>query len=116
MSRIYFHVTPSVNRASIEEHGLDWMRMGITNGVAGGCRRPEVAGIFVCEEWDIDWFAEMAISAGHPSVDVWEVSLVEGGSLVEDESTGYSYVPQPIPRGDIRLARADWTPTSRFEE
>jgi hypothetical protein len=117
MPRTYFHVTPSVNRDSIEEHGLDWKLMGATNGVAGGRRKPEVAGIYLCDDkWDVDWFAEMAVSAGHPAVDVWEVSLDEETSLVEDESSGYLYLPQPIPRSEIRLIRADWTPESRFED
>jgi hypothetical protein len=26
--RVCWHVSPSVNRASIERHGLDWQRMG----------------------------------------------------------------------------------------
>ena len=29
---ICWHVSPSVNRESIERHGLDWRRMGATGG------------------------------------------------------------------------------------
>ena len=105
-----------MNRVSIETHGLDWRHMGVTNGVAGGWRQPEVDGIYLChEEWDTQYFAEMAISAGHDKVDVWEVSLPSGSALVEGDG-GYEYFPQPISRDAIRLMRQDWTPTSRFAD
>jgi hypothetical protein len=116
MAQTYFHVSPSLNRDSIEKHGLDWRHMGATNGVAGGWQKPEVAGIYLChDEWEVEWFAEMAISAGHPKVDVWEVSLSEGSVLVEGDG-GYEYFAESVPREAIRLVRQDWTPESRFDD
>ncbi len=46
-----WHVTSSVNRASILEHGLDWRRMGATGGIATGVvfRGPEMDAVFLCE-------------------------------------------------------------------
>ena len=46
MSRL-FHVTSSLNRESIQAHGLDWRRMGAARGIAGSSA-PEQAGCFLC--------------------------------------------------------------------
>jgi len=115
----YFHVTSSLNRESIERHGLDWRHMGATHGVAGvpgASVRSEAPGIFLCQDdWsEVEWFADMAISAGHDSVDVWEVSLPSEAKFVEyDGSPGYEYYPRPIPRNAITLVRSNWSPNPR---
>lgn len=112
----YFHVTSSLNRASIEEHGLDWTRMSLAHGVAGVFIRPEEEGIFLCENEDeAEWFAQMAIGGRHAAVDVWAVSLPEDAEFIEVDS-GYAYFPNKIPRSAIRLVRSDWSPTSMFED
>jgi hypothetical protein len=110
MPRRYFHVTSSLNRASIEHYGLDWRRMGATHGIAGfpGARTtPEVEGIFlVGSEDEVEWFAHMGLEAGHESIDVWEVSLPNPDFLESDE--GYGFVTQPIPPESLRLHTRDW--------
>ena len=54
----YFHVSSSLNRESIREHGLDWARMGAAWGMAGS-REPEVEGNFLCREYEVDRFTSM---------------------------------------------------------
>jgi hypothetical protein len=119
MPRGYFHVTSSVNRASIEKHGLDWGQMGAAHGIAGvpgASLAPEVEGIFLLESEDeLEWFAQIGIGQGHQSVDVWEASLPDDAELIETDS-GYSYWPTPIPSSAIRLVRADWTPKPRSSD
>ena len=57
MDRLY-HVTASVNRQSIQKHGLDWTRMGATSRIAGSTV-PEQKGIFLTEGKDeAEWFGE----------------------------------------------------------
>ena len=111
VTRRYFHVTSSVNRASIEEHGLDWRLMGATHGIAGVAgvsMTPEVEGIFLLDSEDeIEWFAHMGLEAGHGSVDVWEVSLPADPNFVESEE-GYAYIREPIPPYAIRLHIEGW--------
>ena len=88
--------------------------MGATNGIAGGLRRPEVNGIFLADDWEVEWFAEMAISAGHSAVDVWEVSLAVDATLIEDESR--LLVPSGAHSAERDTSReSGWTPESRFE-
>jgi hypothetical protein len=90
------HVTPSVNRDSIAEHGLDWCRMSTTGiaavPVSGRAGSPEEEGIFLCESLDdVEFFVSFG---GHPLVDVWQwtpticrSSLVPtGGSSAADRS------------------------------
>jgi hypothetical protein len=119
VASLRWHVTSSVNRPSIEEHGLDWRYMRLAGGVAGhatGVRTPEQEGIFLCDDWfDVEWFAQMARSAGIESVDVWEFSLEPTESAVEDQ-TGYRFLPHPIPRERLRLVRQDWSPPSMEED
>lgn len=96
--------------------------MGATHGVAGVMAVPlesEAPGIFLCRnDWsEVQWFAEMAIGAGHLKLDVWEVSLPDNAAFVEyDGAPGYEYHPEPIPPPAIRLIRTDWSPSSRFAE
>lgn len=103
----YFHVTSSLNRASIEEHGLDWSRMGAARGIAGSYE-PEQEGCFVCEnEDDADWFVRMNNTGG--TVDVWQVDGVSRSELVQSPEN-YFYVPRRVPRSDLRLVRRDIPP------
>lgn len=98
-----FHVTSAANRASIRRHGLDWSRMGAAPGIAGS-RAPEVQGCFLAaDEWDADYFVRMNNTGG--PVDVWQVSGIEAGDLLE--FSGYAYLPARIPARQLRLVRTD---------
>ncbi len=95
-----FHVSPSTNRASIDKHGLDWTLMSDMRGIAGSTS-PELEGIFVCRGRDqADRFLRMNNSGG--PADVWAIANVDEKELVVSTS-GYSYVPRPIPRTDLVL-------------
>jgi len=99
-----YHVTSSLNRASIEQHGLDVLLMGSALGIAGS-DVPEIEGCFLCETPnDVDWFADMMNNTGG-TVDVWEVD-VTGLDLVEAPE-GYRYYPGTIPPSRLRLVEAD---------
>lgn len=99
-----FHVTSSLNRASIIEHGLDWDRMGVSPGIAGSLQ-PEVAGIFLClDEFEADWFVRMNNTGG--SIDVWSVEGVDMSSLI-DNGSGHSYLRERIPVSRLKLERRD---------
>jgi hypothetical protein len=107
MARTYFHVTSSLNRASIQTNGLDWRRMGIARGIAGS-RQPEAEGIFlVHDEFNVEWFAHMGLEAEHESLDVWAVTLPDDPAI--DPETEYPLVTEPIPPEAIRLHTPDWT-------
>ncbi|HEU5064766.1 MAG TPA: hypothetical protein VFT86_02620 [Gaiellaceae bacterium] len=94
-----YHVTSSLNRASIEQNGLDVARMGSASGIAGS-EVPEVDGCFLCvDQNDIRWFVEMNSTGG--GVDVWEVDT-DGLELVEAPE-GYPYYPGTIPPWRLRL-------------
>ncbi len=99
-----FHVSSSLNRASISEHGLDSERMGAAPGIAGS-HAAEVAGVFLCEdEGEADWFVRMNNTGG--TVDVWAVDDVDAGSLV-DTGSGFRYLPGKIPGASLTLLRRD---------
>lgn len=103
---VRFHVTSTANRASIRRHGLDWSRMGAARGIAGSTAA-EVQGCFLAEdEFTADWFVRMNNTGG--PVDVWEVSGVDDGDLLE--LSGYAYLPATIHRGQLRLVRTDVPP------
>jgi hypothetical protein len=103
----YFHVSSSLNRASIERHGLDWRLMGAAPGIAGS-RGPEEQGIFlVTDAWDVEWFAQMGLEAGHASIDVWRVSLPSNMEL--SNGAEYPLITEPIPPEAIALHQKDWT-------
>ena len=98
-----YHVTSSLNRASIAEHGLDWERMGKTCGIAGSLT-PEAAGIFLCrDEFEADWFVRMNNTGG--PVDVWMVEGVDPTSLT-DNGRGYGYFSTKIPASSLTLLRS----------
>jgi len=95
-----YHVTSSLNRESILEHGLDVLRMAASPGIAGS-PHPEVDGCFLCETLeDVYWFADVINNTGGP-VDVWEVD-VQGLDLVEAPE-GYAYFRGTIPASRLRL-------------
>jgi hypothetical protein len=103
----FFHVTSTINRASIREHGLDWRRMGAARGIAGS-DRPENEGVFLCRGvFDADWFVRLNNTGG--PVDVWAVSEIEPHRLL-DNGRGYFYYPMAIPPEDCALVSGDIAP------
>lgn len=99
----YFHVSSSLNRESIGEHGLDSSLMGASRGIAGSSR-PEVKGIFLGQEHDVDYFTRMNNTGG--DVDVWAVDGV-GEDDLHDSPNGYLYVPGAIPADRLTLIATD---------
>ena len=82
-----WHVSPSVNRGSIERGGLNWNLMGIAGGIASGF---------------FTGFGQ------HPLVDVWEVDVA--GVALEDGPDGWLICRSPIPPSRIRLVGRDIRP------
>lgn len=104
---IYFHVTSSLNRGSIREHGLDWSRMGAAWGIAGS-REPEAEGCFLSgDESESEYFVRMNNTGG--PVDVWVVRGVDSAELVTTAS-GYNYLPRRVPPECLELTRTDIKP------
>ncbi|MFB6837575.1 hypothetical protein [Streptomyces sp. NPDC056361] len=99
-----FHVSSMLNRQSIEQHGLDWTRMGAAPGIAGS-RRPEVEGIFVCRGEEEAGFFLQINNTGGP-IDIWSVDGIDEGLLL-DNGNGFVYLPGRIPAAQVRLARSD---------
>ncbi|MBZ5737115.1 hypothetical protein [Nocardioides mangrovi] len=99
-----YHVTSSLNRASIREFGLDWDRMGAATGIAGS-RRPETAGCFLAYEWSVDFFLRFHEEG---SVDVWQVDGVDETALVDWD--GFHYLPARIPPAQLTLLRTNIPP------
>jgi hypothetical protein len=98
-----FHVSSTLNRESIQAHGLDWTRMGAAPGIAGS-PTPEVAGIFLArDEFEVSFFLQMAES--HGSLDVWAVEGIDAEQLV-DNGSGFGYYPSNIPRSQLSLLDA----------
>jgi hypothetical protein len=99
-----YHVTSSLNRESILEHGFDVRRMAAAPGIAGS-PHPEVDGCFLCEALeDVNWFADVVNNTGGP-VDVWEVNA-NGLDLVEGPDR-YKYYRGTIPANRLRLIEMD---------
>ena len=99
-----YHVTSSLNRASIAEHGLDWERMGAACGIAGS-PTPEVAGVYLCrDEAEAGWFVRMNNTGG--PIDVWIVEGIEPESLI-DNGSGYGYLRDRIPASSLTLLRSN---------
>jgi hypothetical protein len=94
-----FHVTSALNRESIRTHGLDWTRMGAAPGIAGAIR-PEEEGVFLCEQFTVDFFVRMNNTGG--PVDVWAVDGVDPGRLLTTGS-GFQYLPARIPAAQLTL-------------
>ncbi|HZC52516.1 MAG TPA: hypothetical protein VE441_08475 [Mycobacterium sp.] len=85
--------------------------MGSTRGIAGSTR-PEVEGIFLCSESEVDWFIGMNNTGG--PVDVWAVDGVDEQNLVESPN-GYRYLPAPIPFDQLALLEHTVPPRSLDE-
>jgi hypothetical protein len=108
-----WHVSPSLNRASILEHGLDWRRMVAAGGIAMGSAppatfqyRPEAEAIFLCGSLDeAEWFTTFG---GHPLVDIWQVDV--RGLVLEDGPDGWLIHREPIAASRVGLARSDIPP------
>jgi hypothetical protein len=101
---IYFHVTSTLNRASIEEHGLSTARMGAARGIAGS-RRPEADGIFLCERSMVDFILRLNNTGG--PVDLWRVEGIDADSL-RPNGSGFEYYPGMIPVS--QLTRVELSP------
>lgn len=114
MARRLWHVSSSLNRTSIAEHGLDWRKMMITTGIAsspghGGPFAPELDVVFLCESLDdVEFFAGFG---QHPLVDVWEVDA--RGLAIEPGPDGWVLTRTPIPPQRLQLMHVDRTPGSR---
>ncbi len=88
-----YHVAPLEARRSIEQHGLDWRRLGL-----GSAYRP--LGVYL---WDSLDFALWYARAAYDDYDIWAVS-VAGLELLPDPGFGefadgvqHTWVsPQPI--------------------
>jgi hypothetical protein len=99
-----------VNRASIEQHGLDWNRMGKVGGIAAGAgspsgwiHRPEADAVFLCGSLEeAEWFAQVG---EHPLVDMWQVDV--RGLELEDAPDGWLWIRQPVERSCVSLLRSD---------
>ena len=104
---VMYHVSSSLNRQSILEHGLDWRRMGAARGIAGSLT-PEQEGCFLTQdEWTRDWFVSMNNTGG--PVDVWEVVGVAPGDLQESPE-GYLFLPGVVGVERLRLLQTDLPP------
>ncbi len=109
-----YHATPSANRASIAEHGLDWRRMtrpGIASSPVA-----EWSGIFLGVDREaVSLFVD--ILACVPT-DVWRVR-VDGLWLEGDPGssggadTYWAIARQPIPASDLVLVERDVMPQPR---
>lgn len=105
----YFHVSSSLNRESIRKHGLDHALMGTSRGIAGSTH-PEVEGIFLGMEADVDFFTR--INNTGSAVDVWAIDEVDEDALLESPN-GYYYVTGAIPADRLTLVATDIPPVRR---
>ncbi len=102
-----WHVSPSVNRASIQEHGLDWRRIG-TSGIAlppkeTRAPEPEMDAVFLCGSLDdVEFFVGFG---SHPAVDVWKIDTE--GLAIEDGPDGWLLHRAPIAATRVSLVAAD---------
>lgn len=102
-----FHVSPTVNRASIAEHGLDWRRMS-GSGIAGSSA-PEAEGIFLCgSNSDMGFFAGMRSDP----CDVWAVQVddlwLEGDPGADGGGSDHWVIAtQPIAPQRLRLVHRE---------
>jgi hypothetical protein len=94
-----FHVSSTLNRDSIGEHGLDWNRMGAAPGVAGRMSH-DLPATFVEDHLEAcDFFIRMA----RFPVDVWEVNTE--GLWAEGGPDGWLMIPEPIAPDRVCLVR-----------
>jgi hypothetical protein len=112
--RLFWHVSSSLNRASITAHGLDWRRMRIT-GVAQDSHHParslapELDAVFLCETLDdVEFFVGFG---QHPLVDVWEVD--GAGLATVPAPDGWVMCRAAIGPERLRLYQSDRMPDRR---
>jgi myo-inositol-1(or 4)-monophosphatase len=115
LATVVYHVSSTLNRSSIAEHGLDWERMRDVPGVAGS-PTPERPGVFLAEDLHMaDWFVQMSRS-NHQSVDIWEVTLPHDFDAYEedlpaglpyDRMDGHLYTTERVPPDRVRLLKTD---------
>jgi hypothetical protein len=119
VARVLYHVTSSLNRASIAEHGLDCRRAPAARGFDGGATH-EQPGVFLARDRDeADWLVAMGKSRAarglrrNPGIDVWKVSIeddldeVEGRELPCLLVDGFLCWAEPIPAACLRLINQD---------
>jgi hypothetical protein len=99
-----YHVSSSLNRASISEYGLDWRRMGRAPGIAGS-RQPEVEGCFLAfGEHECRYFVSMNNTGG--PVDVWQVDNVDVAEM-RTSMQRYSFYAGTISPDLLTLVQTD---------
>jgi hypothetical protein len=119
VARVLYHVTSSLNRASIADHGLDWRRAPAARGFDGGASH-EHPGVFLARDCDeTDWLVAMGKSRAarglrrNQGLDVWEVSVeddldeVEGLELPCLSVDDFLCWSEPIPAARLRLIKQD---------
>jgi hypothetical protein len=96
-----FHVSSTLNRDSIAEHGLDWNLMGAAPGVAGRLSH-ELPVIFVEDHLEAcDFFIRMA----RFPVDVWQIHT--DGLWAESGPDEWTMLPEPVPPERLSLVKRD---------
>ena len=95
----WFHVSSSLNRDSIAEHGLDWRLMGAAPGIAGSPVAEQEGAFLTDSEFGAEFFLRMNNTGG--PVDLWAVDGVARGDL-EVSPEGFLYqpgviLPEPFP-------------------
>ena len=113
MPGVAFHVSSSLNRESIREHGLDWRRMLDQRGLAGS-EVEEGPYVFLAQDVEeVEWFVEIS-RTHHASVDIWEVALAEDVAMRDGETAppppyrevdGFLCTTEPIPPERLRLIK-----------
>jgi hypothetical protein len=97
-----FHASPTVNRSSILEHGLDWTRM--SGRSIAGSRSPEAPAVFLNDDrWGADWFARMGQEDGL-EVDIWAVDASD--DWIESGPDGWWMRFQRVSPNRLRLVQA----------
>jgi hypothetical protein len=107
----FYHVTPSANRDSISQRGLDWHYGG--GGIAGSLI-PEQLGVFLARDLpEADWFVRMG-ARRFAALDIWQVTLEEdhegnplNGAALAREFDGYLCWMRAIPPSQLRLLKRD---------
>jgi hypothetical protein len=115
VATVLYHVSSSLNRASIAEHGLDWRRMGGEPGIAGS-PVAEHDGVFLAGDLnECGWFVRMG-KPRHASLDVWEITLDHDFDLYREKTRGdlpcevihgYLCWMEQIPPVRLRLVERD---------
>ena len=117
VSTVVYHVSSTLNRNSIAEHGLDWQHMGNEPGIAGS-RAAEQEGVFLSRDLDeAAWFVSMG-KHHHLSIDVWEVTLrdvsISTSTRIHQICRTYSSTASPAPW--TRSPPTDYDSSRRISE